>query len=134
MLDNHDSGCPMSLDELIHAANQLNETDLDQLLQQVVTMRARRKTPILPEEEVLMLQQINQSIPADLRSQYQALREKREAETLTPTEQETLIDLSKQIENLGATRLESLYKLAQLRQVSLSSLMETLGIPNLNYA
>jgi nitric oxide reductase activation protein len=124
----------MSLDELIQAANQLNETELDQLLQQVVTMRARRKAPVLPEEEVLILQQINQSIPADLRQQYQVLREKREAETLTPTEHELLIELSKQIENFGAKRLESLYKLAQLRQVSLSSLMETLGIPNLNYA
>jgi hypothetical protein len=124
----------MSLDELIQAANQLDETDLDQLLQQVVTLRARRKTPILPEEEVMLLQQINQSIPPDLRHQYQALREKLEAETLTPTEHELLIELSKQIENLGAKRLESLYKLAQLRQVSLSSLMETLGIPNLNYA
>jgi hypothetical protein len=124
----------MSLDELIQAANQLDETDLDQLLQQVVTLRARRKTPILPEKEVMLLQQINQSIPPDLRHQYQALREKLEAETLTPTEHELLIELSKQIENLGAKRLESLYKLAQLRQVSLSSLMETLGIPNLNYA
>jgi hypothetical protein len=94
----------MSLDELIHAANQLNETDLDQLLQQVVTMRARRKIPILPEEEVLMLQQINQSIPADLRSQYQALREKREAETLTPTEQETLIDPRFSSGSLGLVR------------------------------
>jgi CBS-domain-containing membrane protein len=124
----------MSLDELIQAANQLDETDLDQLLQQVVTLRARRKTPILPEAEVLMLQQINQSIPTDLRHQYQTLRAKHEAETLTPTEHEKLIELSKQIENLGAKRLESLYNLAQLRQVSLSNLMETLGIPNLNYA
>jgi hypothetical protein len=97
----------MSLDELIQAANQLDETDLDQLLQQVVTLRASRKTPILPEAEILMLQQINQSIPADLRHQYEALREKREAETLTPDEHEQLIDLSKQIENLGAKRLEA---------------------------
>jgi hypothetical protein len=70
----------MSLDELIQAANQLNETDLDQLLQEVVTLRARRKAPILPEAEALMLQQINQSIPIDLRHQYQTLRAKHEAE------------------------------------------------------
>jgi hypothetical protein len=124
----------MSLDELIQAANELNELDLDQLLQQVVAMRARRQTPILPEAELLLLQQINQSIPTDRRRQYQQLREKREAETLTPTEHNLLIELSKQIENLGAKRLEALARLAQLRQVSLNSLMETLGIPNLNYA
>jgi hypothetical protein len=120
----------MLLDDLIQAADQLNETDLDQLLQQVVTLRARRKAPVIPEEEALLLEQINQSIPVDLRTEYQLLREKREAETLTQPEHTTLIQLSKQIENLGVQRLEALANLAQLRQVPLLALMETLGIPS----
>jgi hypothetical protein len=41
----------MSLDELIKAAHQLNETDLEQLLHQVVILRPRRKTQVTPEEE-----------------------------------------------------------------------------------
>jgi hypothetical protein len=123
----------MLLDDLIQAADQLNETDLDQLLQQVVTLRARRKAPVIPQEEALLLEQINQSIPIDLRTEYEILREKRGAETLTEPEHTTLIQLSKQIENLGAQRLEALAKLAQLRQVPLLTLMETLGIPSVTY-
>jgi hypothetical protein len=83
----------MSLDELIQAAHQLDETDLDQLLHQVVVLRARRKTQVLPEEESQLLLQINQGIPADLRARYQSLRHKREAETLTDAEHSALIQL-----------------------------------------
>ena len=122
----------MSLNELIQAANRLNEADLDQLLQQVVTLRARRKAPVIPNQEAL-LEQINQGIPINLRQQYQTLRTQREAEKLTDSEHQTLIQLSKQIEAFGAQRLESLAQLAQLRQVSLLDLMETLGIPSVTY-
>ena len=118
----------MSLDELIQAANELDETELDRLLQQIVTLRAQRKAHALPAEEADLLDRINQGVPADLRAEYQALRAKREAETLTEADHEQLIQLSNQIEELGAQRLEVLATLAQLRQVALPTLMATLGI------
>jgi hypothetical protein len=124
----------MSIDELITAANQLNETDLDRLLHQVVVLRTRRKTQVLPEKEAQMLQIVNQGIPANLHAHYQVLREKREAETLTEMEYDTLLQLSNQIEQIGAQRIEALATLAQLRQVSLLDLMETLGIQPVSYA
>lgn len=118
----------MSLDELIQAANELDETELDRLLQQVVTLRAQRKAHALPAGEADLLDRINQGVPADLRTEYRALRAKREAETLTEAEHNALIQLSNQIEPLGAQRLQALATLAQLRQVALPTLMETLGI------
>ena len=118
----------MSLDELIKAAHQLDQTDLDRLLHQVMVLRAHHKANVLPEEEAQLLQKINRGIDPELRSQYQVLREKREAETLTDGEYEILIQLSNQIEQYGAQRLEALASLAQLRQVSLSVIMESLGI------
>lgn len=123
----------MSLEELIKAADRLDETDLDRLLHQVVLLRARRKAKVLPEEEARLLLKINQGIPTHLRDRYQILRQKREAETLTEDEYNTLIQLSDRIEQIGAQRLESLASLAQLRQVSLLELMETLGIRPMTY-
>ena len=123
----------MSLDELIKAAHQLDQTDLDRLLHQVIVLRAHHKTNVLPEEEAQLLQKINRGIDSELRSRYQVLREKREAETLTDGEYETLIQLSNQIEQYGAQRLEALASLAQLRQVSLSVIMESLGIQPVTY-
>ncbi len=127
------SEAPMSLDELIQAANQLDEADLDRLLQQVVILRAHRKANVLPLEEAQLLHKINQGIDLELRAQYQTLRAKLEAETLTEAEYNTLIQLSNQIEQFGAQRLEALAKISQLRQVSLSDLMETLGIEPVTY-
>lgn len=123
----------MSLDELIKGADQLDEIDLDRLLYQVVVLRARRKALVLPEEEAKLLLKINQGIPADLRDRYQTLRQKREAEILTDTEHETLIQLSNEIEQIGAQRLEALASLAQLRDVSLLDLMGNLGIQSVTY-
>jgi hypothetical protein len=118
----------MSLDELIQATNELNETELDRLLQQIVTLRAQCKAHALPAEATDRLGCIHQGVPADLRADYQALWVKREAETLTEAEHEQLIQLSHQIELLGAQRLEALTTLNQLRQVALPTLMETLGV------
>jgi hypothetical protein len=123
----------MSVDELIAAANTLNEPDLDRVLHQIATLRARRKSPVLPEEESKLLIKINQPVPSDLRSDYQVLLEKREAETLTDDEYDRLIQLSQQIEAIGAERLEALATLAQLRQTSLVDLMKTLGIEPVSY-
>jgi hypothetical protein len=123
----------MSLDELIQAANQLDSSDLDRLLQQVVILRAHRKANVQTLEEAQLLHKINQGIDLELRAQYQTLRAKLEAETLTDAEYNTLIQFSNQIEQFGAQRLEALANLAQLRQVSLSELMETLGIQSVTY-
>lgn len=123
----------MSLDELIKAADGLDASDLDLLLQQVVFLRARRKTPVLPAEEAQLLLRINQGIPADILANYQALRKKREAETLVDTEYDRLIQLSTEIEQIGVQRLEALARLAQLRQVSIIDLMANLGIQPMSY-
>jgi hypothetical protein len=123
----------MSLEELIKAAHQLNETDLDQLLHQVVVLRASRKAPVLPEVESQLIQQINQGIPNDLNNQYRSLQQKRDTTTLSEAEHQTLTQLSEQVEQIGAQRLEALANLAQLRQIPLLDLMETLGIQPVTY-
>ncbi|MBO3457309.1 hypothetical protein G7B40_005455 [Aetokthonos hydrillicola Thurmond2011] len=84
-------------------------------------------------KEAQLLHKINQGINLELRAQYQTLPAKPEAETLTDAEYNTLIQLSNQIEQFGVERLEALANLAQLRQVSLSDLMETLGIQPVTY-
>jgi hypothetical protein len=123
----------MSIAELLQAANQLNEPDLDQLVDQVLMLRAKRKANILSKAETELLLHINQGVPADLHHQYQALREKRNEGTLSDEEHEMLLALSDRIEILAAERAGSLVKLAELRQVPLMQLMNDLGIKVPNY-
>jgi hypothetical protein len=123
----------MSIDELVQAANQLNEMDLEQLVSRVLLLRAKRQAPVLSGVETALLLHINQGIPSDLQQQYRALRTKRNDETLTEEECELLLELSDRIEVLAAERAGSLVKLAELRQVPLTQLMNELGIKAPDY-
>jgi hypothetical protein len=92
----------MGLDELLNAANQLNERDLNTLVNSILLLHACRKATILPSQEASLLLQINQGIPTDLHQHYHRLIEKRDTETLTPAEYEELLHLSDRIELLTA--------------------------------
>jgi hypothetical protein len=123
----------MSITELLQAANQLNEPDLDQLVDQVLMLRAKRKANILSKTETELLLHINQGVPADLHEKYQALREKRNEGTLSDEEYEILLALSDRIEILAAERAGWLVELANLRKIPLVQLMTDLGIKAPNY-
>lgn len=123
----------MSLTELLHAANELDELDLDVLVDQVLLLRAQRKSSVLSEDETRLLLQINEGIPEEMHRQYQLLVVKRDAETLTDDEYKTLLALSDRIEVMAAARAGSLVKLANLRQIPLMQLMDNLGIQTPSY-
>jgi hypothetical protein len=123
----------MSITELLQSVDRLNEPDLDQLLDRVLLLRAKRKNNILSAAETDLLLQINQGVPMELHQQYQALKKKQDAEILTGEEYEELLELSDRIEILAAARAGSLVKLAQLRQVPLTQLMNELGIKAPSY-
>lgn len=115
----------MSIDELLQAADRLDELDLDRLFDRILIIRADRQAGTLERE---LLRQIDRGIPAELHQQYQSLISKKNTQTITEQEYELLLDLSDQIEVLAAERTTSLVKLAQLRQVPLIKLMDDLGI------
>lgn len=82
----------------------------------------------LARPEAELLQRINQSLPLEAWQRYETLLARRQAETLTPAEQDELIALSDQLEALNAQRLEALTELAQLRGESVPRLMAQLGL------
>lgn len=86
-----------------------------------------------PPSESQLLQQINLGIPIETWQQYRQLIEKRQAETLTDSEQRTLIEMSGAIEVANARRMAALVQLATLQRKSIPTLMAELGIqPNAN--
>ncbi len=118
----------MSVDELLKAANQLNELDLDQLTQQVLVLRAQRQAPVLSHEETELYLKINQGIPADLHQEYRALVNKRDDMELTEGEYARLLELSDRIETVTVDRTQALIQLANLRNIPLMQLMDELDI------
>ena len=82
----------------------------------------------LSKAEANLLQNINLGLPPEMWEHYHALLAKRRAETLTPQEQATLIEISDQIEQANACRIQYLIELASLRGTSLEVVMQNLGI------
>ena len=123
----------LNTDELLGAVQQLSKSELDKFVSQVVNLRAKLQTPSLPKKEAVLLQKINQGIPLNLNDKYKKLIVKRQAENLTQEEYKELLLLSDKVEKIEAQCVENLAKLAKLRQVSISDLMNSLGIQAPSY-
>ena len=91
------------------------------------------RTKRLPDAEADLLQKINQSLSQISWLRYRELLAKRQAETLTPTEQTELIAFSDQIEEANVQRITYVAELAQLRKTTIPTLMRELGLQPVAY-
>ena len=98
------------------------------------SLQARRRAPGLSQGESELLAKINRGFPPDVQRRLNELIAKRQAETLTPGEHEELLRLVEQSEKAEATRVEALAQLAALRGMSLTTLMDDLGMKGPDYA
>jgi hypothetical protein len=124
----------VSTDELLHSVASLPAAELEQFVARVLALRARLKAPSIPEQEAKLLSRINAGLPAPQQQRFAELDQKRQDETLTANEHQELLALNDQMEQQNVERMQNLSKLAQLRQVPLTTLMQDLGIRILPYA
>jgi hypothetical protein len=117
-----------SPDVILTAVKQLPLAELEQLVDQVIAIRAERRAPHLTSDESALLARINQGLSADERARMRVLIEKRDDEAITPDELEELITLTDRLEVLHADRLAALIDLAGGRGVTLDEVMSQLGI------
>ncbi len=124
----------ISMDELLNGVAKLDIPDLEQLISELLTLRARRVAPSLSKEESRLLEKINQGLPPDLQQRYDELTARRQAETMTPAEHRELLALIDRIERADAERVQALTELAQRRGIPVARLMAELGIRRSVYA
>lgn len=124
----HEGSVGVTADTLAEAAKQLPEPELERLVDLLLAIRARRVAPVLAHQEPELLRTINRGLSSDKQARFDGLVKKRRQSRLTEKEREELLRLVDEIENLDANRAEALGKLAILRGVSLSELMDKLGI------
>ncbi|MDE2724070.1 MAG: STAS/SEC14 domain-containing protein [Gemmatimonadota bacterium] len=117
-----------TVDELVKAAEQLPQTDLENLTAQVLTLKARRTAPELSQNEAGLLRNINRGMPDELQNRYRELIAIRRAGTLTESEHAELLHLTNQFEKHDTERLKYLTELARIRKISLTDLLDELGI------
>jgi len=88
----------------------------------------RPPTGKIDADDVKLTKRARERLPREVESRYQALAKKRDAESLTPSEYQELLRLSDRVERFEVQRLEALTQLAQLRGLSLKSLIKALGL------
>lgn len=110
--------------DLLKIISELNTNDLEKLASEVIQLRAKRRSPSLSKKETELFLKINAGLPIKKQKRFDELNQKRRNETLSQSEHEELIELTEQIEDSNANRISYISKLANLRGISLSEMME----------
>ena len=114
--------------ELLRAAEQMSDAELEDFTTGLQTLRARRRAPHLPARESELLEKINVTWPPEWQARFDALVARRQAETITPKELAELIGMTDQTEMFAAERLQAVVELAGLRGVTIDKMLHQLGM------
>ncbi len=118
----------LQFDEFLKIVGQLNAGELDQLMSQVLSLQAKRKSPNLSKEETELILEINNGLSPETRKRFDELNRKRQAETLTTSEHKELLNLIEQIEKYDMKRVGQMAELSRIRGISLSELIKEFEI------
>jgi hypothetical protein len=122
------------MNKMLDDVSQLETSDLEQFLQEVAYLLAKRKIKSITKRESQLLVKINKPLLSTKgQSQYNKLYQKLREETITDIEHAKLLSLIKKREKKGVERLAALVELAQLRKSSPKALMQQMGLSSLSY-
>ena len=124
----------IDFDEVLKGVARLENSELEQFTEKIIALRAQRRAPSLPQNEAELLQKINRGVPPEVRQRCTELNTRLQEEIITPEEQNELLELTDQIEWADAERIRNLAKLAELRKISIDSLMDQLSLHRSIYA
>jgi hypothetical protein len=113
--------------ELFQAVERLSPAELERLALEVAALRARRNAPVLSTDESPLFGTINRMLPDADRSHLAELGHRRQ-EKLSPDEHAELLRLQQRLEALHTARMKALEELARRRGLTLTDVMEQLGI------
>lgn len=118
----------ISFTDLLKGVEQLEINTLEKFVENVLKIRARKIAPSLSKKESALLKKINKPLPKKLQDRFELLNKKRQLETLTTSEHQELIKITKKFETLNVTRIKALADLSKIRQLPVRDLMKQLGI------
>ena len=119
----------LSYDKLLEAVKQLSPAALEDFQEQINHLKASQHSTSLSKKEADLLLKINRPSTRQDDIKYQELLVKRQNKSLTEPEYQELIALSDHYEQENTERMKYLVQLANIRQVSLTKLMNQLEIP-----
>ncbi|MFT5195138.1 MAG: hypothetical protein ACI9EW_003105 [Cellvibrionaceae bacterium] len=118
----------VNLKDLLDGVQKLDSTTLESFADQVMLLRAQRRSSSIPQKETDLLKRINVGLSAPMGARLAELRAKKESSSLTEDENSEYLQIAYQVEELDVQRLEALSELAQIRDVTVRELMTQLSL------
>ena len=124
-----------NIQSLIGGFSDMPLHDLESFISGLNALVIRKRVADKGKRDKALLLKINQTVlPEQALERYVFLQDKMELETLSETEYQELLNLVNQEEKIRNKRFQFLLELSQLRNISLTELMNNLGLNMLNYA
>ena len=116
----------VTISELVKGAEQLETSVLEDYIQKILQIRAKRISTNFEKQESALLKNINLGLTPEKQERKAMLWKKRIAETLLSEEHEELMAIINEAEVLNVQRVINIGQLAQLREITPIQLMEDL--------
>lgn len=118
-----------NIQSLIGGFTDMPLHDLESFIRELNALAIRKRVADKGKRDKSLLLKINEAIlPEEKMERYTFLQEKMEVESLSETEYHELLNLVNQEEKVRNKRFEYLLELSQLRTISLTELMNRLGL------
>ena len=113
----------VEVEEILSGISDLGAAEVEDFLQRIALVLANKKAPHLSSEESFLMLKISSGYPPQLLERYVNLKEKH---NLTASEVDELLRISDTFETLDADRLQYLFQLAQIKNMTLGQLLSNL--------
>ena len=114
----------LSENDLLKGVEQLEKQDLEEFVKRVLQIRARRLAGTYRYEETALIEQTKIGLSDAEQLSLEVFADKSQNGKLTAAEQKAYLALTEKMETLNNQRLVALGKLAELRNVSLRTVMQ----------
>lgn len=124
-----------NIQTLIGGFSEMPLNDLESFISGLNALVIRKRVADKGKRDKALLLKINQTVLSEQAlERYVFLQDKMELENLSESEYQELLTLVNQEEKIRNKRFQFLLELSQLRGISLTELMNNLGLNTLNYA
>jgi hypothetical protein len=124
-----------TIPSLLGGFSEMPLKDLEHFIRELNALAIRKRLLDKGKQEKILLRKINEAVlPESLMESYISLQEKMEVDNLSDTEYQELLNLVDKEEKIRNKRFQYLLELSQLRGISLTELMNNLGLNILNHA
>lgn len=119
---------PPEIEARIHKAAEAEGIDMAAYVRETMTARLPLPTAPASMTEKELMEEINRGFPEAFWKRFRVLVRRRQAETMTPAEQQEAIGMSDRTEARAVERLQCLLELSKRRGKSVQKLMAEMGI------